>query len=109
MQKIRKGDFVVVISGRDAGKKGEVLRSLPSSSRIVVRGVGLVKRHLAPSRSSQGGIIEKESPIHVSNVAHVDPKDGKPVRVGFRALEDGSKVRVSKRTGEIISGQGAAS
>lgn len=102
MQKIRKGDTVVVLTGKDKGKKGEVVRALPSENRVVVQGVNMVKRHTRATQFSQGGIIEKEAPINVSNVAHLDPKDGKPTRVGFKVLEDGSKVRFSKRSGEVI-------
>ena len=102
MQKIRKGDTVVVLTGKDKGKKGEVVKSLPTENRVVVQGVNMVKRHTRATQFSQGGIIEKEAPINVSNVAHLDPKDGKPTRVGFKVLEDGSKVRVSKRSGEVI-------
>ncbi|WP_337996996.1 50S ribosomal protein L24 [Oleispirillum naphthae] len=100
--KIKKGDFVVVLAGKDKGKKGEVMRSLPSASRVVVQGVNVVKRHTRPSQMSAGGIVEKEAPIHVSNVAHVDPKEGKPTRVGFKTLEDGRKVRVAKLSGEVL-------
>jgi len=99
--KIKKGDKVVVISGSDKGKTGEVLRSLPSENRVVVQGVNLVKRHTRASATSQGGIIEKEATIHVSNVAHVDPKDNKPTRVGFKLVDD-RKVRVAKRSGEQL-------
>lgn len=102
MQKIRKGDTVVVLTGKDKGKKGEVVKSLPTENRVVVQGVNMVKRHTRATQFSQGGIIEKEAPINVSNVAHLDPKDGKPTRVGFKVLEDGSKVRFSKRSGEVI-------
>lgn len=102
MQKIRKGDAVVILSGKDAGKKGEVVRVIPAENRIVVQGVNMVKRHTRPTQTTQGGIIEKEAAMHVSNVAHIDPRDGKPTRVGFRILEDGSKVRFSKRSGEVI-------
>ncbi|MGE4527023.1 MAG: 50S ribosomal protein L24 [Rhodospirillaceae bacterium] len=100
--KIKKGDFVVVLAGKDKGKKGEVMRSLPSASRVVVQGVNVVKRHTRPTQMSAGGIVEKEAPIHVSNVAHVDPKEGKPTRVGFKTLEDGRKVRVAKLSGEVL-------
>jgi large subunit ribosomal protein L24 len=100
--KIKKGDFVVVLTGRDKGKKGEVVRSIPSEDRVVVQGVNMVKRHTRPSQMSAGGIVEKEAPIHVSNVAHVDPKEGKPTRVGFKTLEDGRKVRVAKLSGEVL-------
>jgi large subunit ribosomal protein L24 len=99
--KIKKGDKVVVISGSDKGKVGEVLRSLPSEDRVVVQGVNLVKRHTRASATSQGGIIEKEATIHVSNVAHVDPKDNKPTRVGFKLVDD-RKVRIAKRSGEQL-------
>jgi len=99
--KIKKGDKVVVISGSDKGKTGEVLRSIPSENRVVVQGVNLVKRHTRASQTTQGGIIEKEATIHVSNVAHVDPKDNKPTRVGFKLVDD-RKVRVAKRSGEQL-------
>ena len=100
--KIKTKDKVVVLSGKDKGKTGEVLRVLPKDERVVVAGVNVVKKHTRPSARSQGGILEIEAPIHVSNVAHVDPKDGKPTRVGFKILEDGRKVRVAKRSGETI-------
>ena len=99
--KIKKGDKVVVISGSDKGKTGEVLRTLPSENRVVVQGVNLVKRHTRASATSQGGIIEKEATIHVSNVSHVDPKDNKPTRVGFKLVDD-RKVRIAKRSGEQL-------
>jgi len=100
--KIRTKDKVVVLSGKDKGKTGEVVKVLPKEERVVVSGVNVVKKHTRPSARSQGGIVEIEAPIHVSNVAHVDPKDGKPTRVGFKVLEDGRKVRVAKRSGETI-------
>jgi large subunit ribosomal protein L24 len=100
--KIKTKDKVVVLSGKDKGKTGEVLKVLPKDERVVVAGVNVVKKHTRPSARSQGGILEIEAPIHVSNVAHVDPKDGKPTRVGFKVLEDGRKVRVAKRSGETI-------
>jgi len=100
--KIKKGDKVVVISGRDKGRHGEVLKALPSVNRVIVQGVNMVKRHQRQSQTAQGGIIEKEAPIHVSNLAHEDPKDNQPTRVGFKVLEDGRKVRFAKRSGEII-------
>lgn len=102
MQKIRKGDTVVVLTGKDKGKQGEVIRSLPKENRVVVRGVNVVKKHTRPTPSQQGGIVEMEASIDVSNVAHIDPKDNKPTRVGFRVLEDGSKVRFAKRSGEVL-------
>lgn len=101
--RIRKGDRVMVIAGRDRGRVGEVLKVLPKENRVIVQGVMLVKRHQRPSpRDPQGGIVTKEAPIHVSNVAHIDPADGRPTRIGFRLLEDGRKVRYAKRSGELI-------
>ncbi len=100
--KIKKGDKVVVLTGRDKGKEGEVIEVRPSEGRILVRGVNVVKRHQRPSMSDQGGIVEKEAPLAVSNVAHLDPKDNKPTRVGFKVLDDGRKVRFAKRSGEVI-------
>jgi large subunit ribosomal protein L24 len=100
--KIKKGDRVVVIAGKDKGKQGDVLRVSPTEGRAFVQGVNLVKRHTKPSATHPGGIVEKEAGIHLSNVAHIDPKDGKPCRVAFKNLEDGRKVRVSSRTGESI-------
>lgn len=94
---------MIVITGKDKGKSGEVLRVFPSRSRLLIQGVNLVKRHIKPSQvQPSGGIIEKEAPIHLSNVAHVDPKTGEPTRVGMKWLEDGRKVRYAKRSGEII-------
>jgi len=104
MQRIRKGDKVVVLAGRDKGKTGEVVKAMPKEDRVIVQGVNMVKRHQRPSYTQQGGIVEKEAPIHVSNVAHVDPKDGRPTRVGFRFLDDGRKVRFARRSGEVLDG-----
>ncbi len=104
MQKIRKGDKVVVLSGKDKGRTGEVLRVMPKDDKAVVRGINQVRRHQRQTQSQEGGIITKEAPIHLSNLALVDPKDGKPTRVGFRIEKDGSKVRVAKRSGEVING-----
>ena len=100
--KIKKGDKVVVLTGRDSGKSGEVIEVRPTENRALVRGVNLVKRHTRQSQTSQGGIITKEAPIHLSNIAVADPKDGKPTRVGFKTLADGKKVRFAKRSGETI-------
>ncbi len=100
--KIRKGDPVIVVAGRDKGKKGSVLKMLPKESKAIVQGVNVAKRHTKQSAQSQGGILSKEMPIHVSNLAHVDPSDNKPTRVGFKVLDDGSRVRVAKRSGEVI-------
>jgi len=103
--KIKKGDYVVVISGKDKGRKGEVLKVSPKEERVVVKGVRMVKRHIRPSQMDpDGGIKEFEAPIHVSNVAHLDPKDNTPTRVGFKTLKDGKKVRVAKKSGEVIDG-----
>ena len=102
IKKFRKGDDVIVISGRDKGKKGNILRVLPKEGRVLVQGVNMVKRHSRPSAASPGGIVEKEAPIHLSNLAHLDPKDNVPTRVGFRTLEDGRKVRYAKKSGEVI-------
>jgi large subunit ribosomal protein L24 len=99
--KVKKGDNVVVITGRDKGKTGEVLRAMPEENRVVVQGVNVVKRHTRPGPGQPGGIVEKEAPIHVSNVAHVDPKDNKPTRVGFKIV-DGRKLRFARRSGEMI-------
>jgi large subunit ribosomal protein L24 len=100
--KIKKGDSVVVISGRDKGKAGEVLRVLPAESRVVVQGVNLAKRHTRPRMGEPGGIIEKELSIDISNIAHIDPQSRRPTRVGFRYLDGGRKVRFARRSGEII-------
>jgi large subunit ribosomal protein L24 len=100
--KIKKGDTVVVLSGRDKGKEGEVLTVLPKENRATVQGVNMVKRHTRPSQTTQGGIVEKEAMIDVSNLAIKDPKTGEPTRVGFKTLEDGRKVRFAKRSGENI-------
>lgn len=100
--KIKKGDRVVVLSGRDKGKRGEVIRMMPREDRALVRGVNMVRRHQKQSQSEEGGIISKEGPIHISNLALEDPKDGKPTRIGFKFLDDGRKVRFAKRSGEVI-------
>jgi len=100
--KVRKGDRVVVTTGRDKGKKGEVLRVYPDEGRVLISGVNVVKKHQKQTQSQQGGIVTKEAPINVSNVAHIDPKSGEPTRVGFKVLADGRKVRVAKKSGESI-------
>ena len=102
--KIKKGDKVVVISGRDKGRNGEVVRVLPREDRALVRGINVVKRHQKQTMKEEGGIIRKELPIHLSNIALADPKDGKPTRVGFKILDDGRKVRFAKRSGDLIDG-----
>jgi large subunit ribosomal protein L24 len=100
--KIKKGDKVVVIAGRDKGKSGEVLRVLRADERLIVQGVNVVKRHTRPGAGQAGGIVEKEAAIHISNVAHLDPKSNKPTRVGYKVLSDGRKVRFAKRSGEVL-------
>jgi large subunit ribosomal protein L24 len=103
MQKIRKGDKVVILTGKDKGRSGEVLQVMPKEDRAVVRGINIVKRHQRQSASQEAGIITKEAPIHLSNIAIADPKDGKPTRVGFKVDGD-KKVRVAKRSGVSIDG-----
>jgi large subunit ribosomal protein L24 len=102
--KIRKGDHVVVITGKDKGKHGEILKVLPAEIRAIVRGVAMVRRHQRQTASQEGGIINKEAAIHISNLALEDPKDGKPTRVGYKFLKDGRKVRFARRSGEVIDG-----
>jgi large subunit ribosomal protein L24 len=100
--KIKKGDHVIVLAGRDKGKHGEVISVLPKENRAVVRGVNVVRRHTKQTAQEQGGNVSKEAAIDLSNLAIEDPKDGKPTRVGFKVLEDGKKVRIAKRSGEVI-------
>ena len=100
--KIKKGDKVVVIAGRDRGKSGEVIQVLPKDDRVIVRGVNIIKRHTRPSQLATGGIIEKEAAIHISNVAHLDPNTDMPTRVGYRTDEAGRKLRFARRSGESI-------
>jgi large subunit ribosomal protein L24 len=104
VQKIKKGDKVVVLAGRDKGRTGEVVSVSPRDSRAIVRGVNLIRRHQRQTQNQEGGIITKEAPIHLSNIALADPKDGKPTRIGFTFQKDGRKVRVAKRSGETIDG-----
>ncbi len=102
--KIKKGDRVVVITGKEKGKKGEVLKVMPEDNRAIVKGVAMVRRHQRQTASQEGGIISKEAPIHISNLAVEDPKDGVPTRVGYKFLKDGRKVRFARRSGEVIDG-----
>ncbi|MBO6719914.1 MAG: 50S ribosomal protein L24 [Rhizobiaceae bacterium] len=104
MNRIRKGDNVVVLAGKDKGRTGEVLRVMPKEDRALVRGINMVVRHQRQTQAQEGGLIRKEAPIHLSNLAVADPKDGKPTRVGFRVEKDGTKVRVAKRSGDVING-----
>lgn len=104
MQKIRKGDKVVVLAGKDKGRTGEVLKVMPKDDKALVRGVNVVVRHQRQTQNQEGGLIRKEAPIHLSNIAVADPKDGKtPTRVGFE-VRDGKKVRIAKRSGDVING-----
>ena len=101
-KKIRKGDNVLVLTGKDKGKTGDVLKVLRDEQRVIVQGVNIVKRHTAPSQNNPGGIDQKESAVHISNVSLVDPESGRPTKVGFKLLEDGRKVRVARGSGEMI-------
>lgn len=100
--KIKKGDQVVVTTGREKGKTGEVIEVRPSESRVIVQGVNMVTKHVRPSQTNAGGIEKKEAPLHISNIAHVDPESGKPTRVGFEINKDGSKTRIARRSGKAI-------
>lgn len=100
--RLKKGDQVIVTTGRDKGKKGEVLRVIPADRRVLVQGVNMMKRHQRPTQTSPGGINEFEAPMNISNVAIVDPKTGEASRVGYKFLQDGRKVRFAKRSGEVI-------
>jgi large subunit ribosomal protein L24 len=102
--KIKRGDRVVVLAGRDKGRSGEVVRIQPNDERAIVRGINTVQRHQRQSAKQEGGIVAKEAPIHLSNLALADPKNGKPTRVGFKVLPDGRKARFAKRSGELIDG-----
>jgi large subunit ribosomal protein L24 len=100
--KLKKGDRVIVTAGREKGKRGEVLRLFSDDNRVLVAGVNMIKRHQRQTARQQGGIITKEAPIHISNLAHADPKTGEATRVGFKILEDGRKVRFAKKSGEVL-------
>lgn len=100
--KIKKGDQVIVLTGRDKGKKGEVLRILVDDEKAIVGGVNMIQRHTKPTQTDAGGIVRKEAAIVLSNIAIVDPKSGEATRVGFKTLDDGRKVRVAKKSGEVI-------
>jgi len=102
--KVRKGDRVIVLAGKDKGRKGEVLKVMPKENRAVVQGVNMVRKHQRQTAQEEAGIKAKEAAIHISNLAHEDPEDGNPTRVGFKVLEDGRKVRYAKRSGEVIDG-----
>lgn len=102
--KVKKGDRVIVLAGKDKGRTGEVIRIMPAENRALVRGVNIVTRHQRQSAGQEGGLVRKEAPIHLSNIAVEDRESGKPTRIGFKVLEDGKKVRVAKRSGETIDG-----
>ncbi len=102
--KLKKGDRVIVVAGKDKGKSGDVLKIFPKENRAVVSGVNVARKHQKQTGAQEGGIVSKELSIHVSNLAHIDPKDGKATRVGFKVLDDGKKVRVARRSGEVIDG-----
>ena len=100
---VKKDDNVIVITGKDKGKKGRIIAAYPRENRVLVEGVNMVKRHTRPNQANpQGGIIEREAPIHVSNVMHVDPKSGKPTRIGYKVLDNGEKIRIAKKSGQEI-------
>ncbi len=100
--KLKKGDNVIVRTGKDKGKKGEILRVIPKDMRAVVQGVNMIKRHTRPTQTSAGGIVEKEASIHISNLAYIDPKTDRPTRIGYKFLKDGRKTRYAKQSGEVI-------
>lgn len=100
--KVKKGDKVVVLTGRDKGRNGEIIKVFPDENRAIVQGVNIVRRHQKQTAQQEGGIITKEAPIHISNLAIEDPKDGEPTRIGYKILDDGRKVRFAKRSGELI-------
>lgn len=104
MMKIRKGDTVMVLTGKDKGRTGEVTQMITAKGKAIVSGINMVKRHTKQTQTQEGGILAKEAAIQVSNLSLVDPKDGKATRVGFKTLDDGRKVRVAKRSGEVIDG-----
>jgi large subunit ribosomal protein L24 len=102
--KLKKGDDVIVISGKEKGKQGKIVKVIPEARRVIIGGVNKVKRHSKPSKEGAGGIVEKEASIHASNVMLLDPKSGKGTRVGYKTLADGKKVRVARKSGEVING-----
>ena len=100
--KLKKGDKVIVVAGKNKGNTGEIIKVYPDKNRVMVRGINIVKRHTKPTQNNAGGIVEKEGTIHISNIAYLDEKENKPSRLGFKILEDGRKVRMSKKSGEVI-------
>lgn len=104
--KVKTGDEVIVITGKNKGKRGKILKVLPKENKAIVAGVNIVKKHTKASQHSEGGIIQKELPIHISNIAHIDPKSGEATKISCKILENGTKVRVAKKSGEIIAQEG---
>lgn len=104
MQKLKKGDNVIVLSGKDKGRKGEIIQIKPKEGKAIVQGINMIKRHQRQTANSEAGIVTREAPIQLSNLAMVDPKDGNATRVGIKIMDDGRKVRVAKRSGEVIDG-----
>lgn len=104
--KVIKGDNIKVIAGKDKGKTGKVLKVMPKENRLVVEGVNVVQKHVKATQTSEGGIKRKELSVHISNVSHIDPKSGEATKIGYKILEDGSKVRFAKKSGEIIAKEG---
>ena len=104
MQKLKKGDKVVVLAGKDKGRSGEIIQMMPKEGKALVSGINMMKRHQRQTASENAGIVSREAPIQVSNLGFADPKDGKPTRVGIKINDDGSKVRIAKRSGEVIDG-----
>jgi len=104
MQKLKKGDNVIVLTGKDKGRKGEIMQMMPKEGKAIVQGINMIKRHQRQSANQEAGIVNREAAIQVSNLALVDPKDGSATRVGFKIMDDGRKVRVAKRSGEVIDG-----
>ena len=100
--KLKKGDKIIVVAGKNKGNTGEIIKVYPNKNRVMVRGINIVKRHTKPTQNNAGGIVEKEGTIHISNIAYLDEKENKPSRLGFKILEDGRKVRMSKKSGEVI-------
>lgn len=104
MQKLKKGDNVIVLTGKDKGRKGEIVQVKPKEGKAIVQGINMIKRHQRQTQNSEAGIVTREAPVQLSNLALVDPKDGNATRVGFKIMDDGRKVRVAKRSGEVIDG-----
>lgn len=104
--KVRKGDIVVVVTGKNKGKRGTILKIFPKENKAIISGINIVRKHTKATQASEGGIIAKELPIHISNIACIDPKTGSSTKIGFRILENGAKVRIAKKSGEMIDREG---